>query len=1412
MVRFRRQTCGLLLLLGWALNATPSMAQSTTAPTPTQRAENYELALARAQATGNDIVVYQRGSDWNLLAETLYHTVWLKEQLLQELGPGFILVAVDHPEGAGGRSVYGAPTEATAGTTPPQRLAELTDEKNPLPPNEITAVESKDGATFKTREDSAWLASGANPNQDTLTLKIKARHAGTVLRLDFPTDPTLPGTGPGRASNGNFAICEVEAQAAATPVKFTAAWASAAEGNQGAWQAIDGISDKGDNVWNPAAHQHHRRSLLLVLAQGVPADGELTLRLICRSQWGQHVPGCLRAAVLSDAPVASDVSAVYQAQLLAAKNARYSWWDTTYCPRVALLDSAGRAVACENKPRLGLTPATLATRIKELRTVRQKRDALWTQAQQATGPARAELLRQSLDLLGFANWAGNDNCYKFIHEKIKEADPKDQSGATRWLSFGANGRDGAPGMDDVWKALNAKDYQAALDLVELHLADPRNKCLDHDRRQRIMLAKFRIYREWKGHEDQRFDVQRQIAALDPATYLGIGAVGYLAMYHRTATPLITYGWGETQVKPGPNTWDMNDTNYYFDHPGIYKVTLTHAGGKDSVTIRRLTVHDGTTTLAEATPSTPAATASTASPAAVGPGHNATFTLDLRRWRPDRHYLLHVELEANPGQTDNKGNFNIEPEFMPPATVAAASAPASDTDELSQNLRGDLAAWQKKLGDTVLAQTPDIRSAAANILANPAQRLFLAQAELLRTCTPAKVAQVAAGDDGIPFLKDLLTNTSWLESFLASGPADRAAALENLRFLHQYAPADLAQPLFKNLATAMALSAGADFPRYRLFQRFKHIQWAWRNGLLHAAFDHYTVREMRFAIYLGGTARDYQFLLDERQTTIGDYFGACWAIPYRDPNDYGYSVQGWGYTDPWRYYYGAGYRCRPLEAQRLVGGVCGTLSEYGASTAQAHGVMSVTVGQPGHCAYVVRAGESWGIGNDVFGPCDTGFSAWGWEGTGYSVAASLWEPVEADRTHFMDATRLTWVAHIQQARSTDKTPGSWAATYEQSLLTQPLNYGLWVEYVKALEATPTVPLTTWRSLARRAADTFAPWHQPAWALANRCFEKAAATLKPPERLTFLLELHRALRQEKATQLASYHYESNFEWQANHLGDPALEIQFFRELLVILHSKEPQYNGFLSGLLSWGANRFSGKPATAAAYARAMDAFFAAQGKAADRGQVVSTLATGIRKAADTSDLATYQLWGNMALRLLPPLTPEDVYLNAAQVKDFPKTTGFPGELLSREAMLRTSSTSAPDRPQTYRQLLSGSSFGGFFHTGDEATPWAQVELSAASILSGIVLVNRFEAASERAAPLKVSVSDDGKTWTAVADFDKPLPVFRIDLQGKAVHARFVRLERVAETAAAFHFRSILIYGHKVPPVTAATGQLPVKTKG
>lgn len=55
---------------------------------------DYPAALERAKATGNDMLVLQRGSDWNLLGEKLYQEVWLKDAFVESLGKGFILVAV----------------------------------------------------------------------------------------------------------------------------------------------------------------------------------------------------------------------------------------------------------------------------------------------------------------------------------------------------------------------------------------------------------------------------------------------------------------------------------------------------------------------------------------------------------------------------------------------------------------------------------------------------------------------------------------------------------------------------------------------------------------------------------------------------------------------------------------------------------------------------------------------------------------------------------------------------------------------------------------------------------------------------------------------------------------------------------------------------------------------------------------------------------------------------------------------------------------------------------------------------------------------------------------------------------------------------------------------------------------------
>jgi hypothetical protein len=379
---------------------------------------------------------------------------------------------------------------------------------------------------------------------------------------------------------------------------------------------------------------------------------------------------------------------------------------------------------------------------------------------------------------------------------------------------------------------------------------------------------------------------------------------------------------------------------------------------------------------------------------------------------------------------------------------------------------------------------------------------------------------------------------------------------------------------------------------------------------------------------------------------------------------------------------------------------------------------------------------------------------------------------------------------------------WVHTYDQAIAAQPSNFGIWLDYVKMLETVKDLPAATWLDLAHRAARDLAVAHEAGWAIVRRCLEKGLPGLPPTERMAVLVACHQELRQEKWLKPEGFPYDGLLNWQADSLGDPALAVEFFGRLLAIHFSPKPDGNWIFGNVLSWGANRFAGNPATAPGYAKVMESFFHAQGAALDKNLLASTLTTGILKASEARDLVSYRLWRDMAAKLLPPLKPEDVHLNAAQVAAVPKYEPFPGELLSQDGMLQTSSVCQHDRPLSYAQVLTGG-FGGYFDTNNEEKPWAQVQLLGEGELSGIVLLNRYEYAPECpwAVPLKVSISLDGKAWTEVATFDKVDMVFRVDLESKGLKARYVRIERLPGTDKAqppgrFHFRNFLVYGAKL----------------
>lgn len=1497
------------------------------------RAADYDSALQQAKSTGRDIVVFQRGSDWNWLGETLYHTVWSQEAFARELGDGFILVAVDRPEHAGApplpvRTSTGLPAAAGDGAAG-RRAATLVDGQAAPPPSELTAVASAAKVTFTRRPDGAFLGSTTpKPDHDTVTLTLPVQRGGRILRLDFLTDPTLPGGGPGWAENGNFVISEIEVRDARTAYAIDAAWASGRDGSRGIMQIGDGIADKPDNGWNPGVKNHEPRTLLLVLQEALPAGAVASIRLVCNSTWKRHVPGCLRAAVLADPSLEARVRASAEAHGIIARNASFSWWDGSVCPRIALMDRQGRAVASENRPRSGLTPATMAARVKDMRTIRERRDALWARAEAAQGAQRAEWLRQGLDVMGFANWAGNDKCYASIHEQIRAADPKDDSGAVRWLTFGGDPRDGLKWAEPSWsKALEKKsptdeDFREALVRIDRELQDPRNRVLDHERLQRIMVAKYRVYSRWPKHEEQRFDVQRAIAALDPDTFWGIGAIGDLAMNHRTATPMLTYGWDARQVKPGLNIWDMADTAYVFDHAGPYRIVVLHKGGKDTVLIRRIALLDGATVLAEARPD-----------ARLGPDDAAVAAdLELKTWAEDRRLVLRVETETTNGGTDSRGGFSIESQLLPPP--ASTGAPAM-TDEVSRMLAGkEIHALHRKIGDALMEEVA--RGDVGRVVASPALRTSLMQYTLIHQCGTGMVEAIADRDGGVPFLQSLFGDADWLESFLASDkaiwPASWAFALENLHLLHRHGTG-WEIPINKRIGTALALQWGhydRDW-RYLLVERFGLIKQALEEGLMHSSFEDLDVRAMRWAVQTQGRRRDFRFLLDDRQTRLTEYLGAHGAVRYLTNNVYGVSIHdGTSYYMPWAHAYGT----FSLPVHRRVGGVCGACSSYGSAQAVVHGIPSTPIGQPGHCAFVVRVGQEWRVGNSVTWPSNVTIR--GWDGTNYPTMNRLYEPVSQDRERLLAATRLGWLAQLQahramaqvrflpgmqyrlyrtgvgakapdfsrltadrsgpcwmidmaevapyparafaavwegaievggngpvvvgvnssgssqvfidgaqvvgsagrklQQRELTLAPGrhslrvayhqgsgdprlslawegvlpsgsgAWMQTYEQAILAQPINYLTWIDYITLLESAKNVPSGTWLDLGRRAARTFKAYNEAGWALVRRCFDRAFPEMTPAERMAALLACNQELRQENWYKPDTFPYDGILTWQADRIGDTALAVEFLGRMLAIHHNDNPDRNFIFGQVLDWGTRRFAGNPKTAAGYAKAMAAFFTAEGDGVNKGLLATTLKNGLRKASDSGDLVSFRLWADMAEKMLPALKPGDVHLNAKQAADYPRFKPFPGEVLSRDGMLQISSAHADNQPLSFRQLLGGEAFGGWFDTDSDAKPWAQVQLAGEAELSGIVLVNRYEYAPateafQKPVPFDVLVSLDGTAWTKVASFEKAETVFRVDLQDKDLKARHVRLERRPKAGESvpikrFYLRGFVVYGRKL----------------
>ncbi len=626
----------------------------TASAAPSERVADYDAALAYAAANDKDIVVYQRGSDWSQLGEMLYNDVWQKSALTDALGDGFVLVAVDRQENLGAKPVVGrppvdAPTSYQRTLAPQKYLEQTVELEKPLSACDITKVTSEEEVEYTRQADGSWLASGKNPANDTITLELVPAIDGRIIRLDFLLDDSLPGKGPGRAPNGNFAISEIEvAGPDDSVISSEAAWANAGPAKWVAALLIDGISANNDNQWLADGHFHLRRTVFLVLNKPVKKGTPITVKLICVSPWASHIPGRIHAAVLNDKELASTLSRHFTADQARLKNAKFTWLGDDV-PRVSLMDKEGRPVDSFDNPRDGLTPTALAEKIKAMMKKRAERDNFWAKAKIVNGDAKAEHLLKGLEALG--DGLLFDPKYLPVHTEIKAADPDDSSGCARRLQFAPDPRTLPKLVNDALALTADKKYEEALAQLDKEIKNPQNKWLTPEQVQRIMIGKFHVYLRWPDNQEQRFEIQRQIRDHDPTTFWGLGAAGYLEMHGKTKEPhALCYGWLAAHVKPGTHTWTYSmGTQMYFDHKGKYTFRILHAGGKDSLKIKKVSLYEEETMIDSAEPNEE-----------LAPLGKIEVSLELRKWNPSRKLQLKIDYEAAENKTDLNGIFQVDP--------------------------------------------------------------------------------------------------------------------------------------------------------------------------------------------------------------------------------------------------------------------------------------------------------------------------------------------------------------------------------------------------------------------------------------------------------------------------------------------------------------------------------------------------------------------------------------------------------------------------------------------------------------------------------------------------------------------------------------------------------------------------------
>lgn len=653
------------------------------------------------------------------------------------------------------------------------------------------------------------------------------------------------------------------------------------------------------------------------------------------------------------------------------------------------------------------------------------------------------------------------------------------------------------------------------------------------------------------------------------------------------------------------------------------------------------------------------------------------------------------------------------------------------------------------------------------LESPETQLDLACLTLIRKVGYEGLDKVTQRKLGAQMLSLLSSDLDWMQGLLYSGPTDKLGkALQYLAAIYERNVEQMNSPHTRRIATTTALEfAREGWSEQDMLARFEYYNKSFEEGKLNVVFN--TLGYWDTRIVTGckdpagwGSVRSLTWQRDNVRLPAEGYLGACNQLVYRLRNVAGDSVFSADYLAPILDY----TNHTTAWAHREIGGVCGACSHYGAFGALAAGIPAMTMGEPGHCAYTVRVGNSWQMSYSIYWQHSmhkTFFGLYDWD------FLILTQDLYSDHHRQLVSAQLLAAAELLASRKMMKSAFE---CYDASIAAQPLNWFALCSYAAYLKQKAPQNKERWKELHDKVVNNLAVK-----------FHNAAATFVCHYVYPNLLPMVQNKTERNKMYAAFFKKCNTFgtnRWDISPLltaqidgcSDYKEKLAYLKESLKTLMGK-PDYAG---AVLTWGLD-YVGKLPKGDKDAEKFHKTFSnlivkAMGRAkADKKNadvVWAALSEAIYAAATNNDVLTFQAIGKLAYRKCRKNFPKQKW----------KFRTFPGRVVSAKGLIRTATTLSPDQmSQCCQHWAVLQKHGGSIPAKFEGTSGMTVMLEAPSQLNGVVCLFNENVKNDR--DFKLEISSDGMNWEATDAVPAITGnMIRVDLRKSKLTAGYVRLLR------------------------------------